>query len=74
MHGRHYGTTSTGKRHRDAAGREVTLANLQLRGRQRIRYEYDFGDRWEHDLRVEARAIGRQGLPGLHRRRACRSA
>ncbi|RWF24039.1 MAG: hypothetical protein EOS64_09135 [Mesorhizobium sp.] len=52
MHGRHYGTTSTGKRHRDAAGREVTLANLQLRGRQRIRYEYDFGDLWEHEIRL----------------------
>jgi hypothetical protein len=48
LHGRRYGTTWTGERHRDAADREVTLADLQLRVHQRIRYEYDFGDLWEH--------------------------
>jgi hypothetical protein len=26
-----------------------------LRVRQRIHYEYDFGDLWEHELRVEAK-------------------
>lgn len=55
MHGRHYGTTRTGERHRDAAGRKMTLADLQLRVRQRILYEYDFGDLWEHEIRVEAK-------------------
>jgi hypothetical protein len=55
LHGRHYGTTWTGERHRDAAGREVTLTDLELRVRQRIRYEYDFGDLWEHEIRVEAK-------------------
>jgi Plasmid pRiA4b ORF-3-like protein len=53
LHGRHYGTMRAGERHRDAAGREVTLADLQLRVRQRIHYEYDFGDLWEHEIRVE---------------------
>jgi hypothetical protein len=38
LHGRHYGTTRTGERHRDVAGKEVPLANLQLRVRQRICY------------------------------------
>jgi len=60
LHGRHYGTTWTGERHRDAAGREVTLAELQLRMRQRIHYEYDFGDMWEHEIRVEAK-LEREG-------------
>lgn len=55
LHGRHYGTTWTGERHRDAAGREVTLTDLELRVRQRICYEYDFGDLWEHEIRVEAK-------------------
>lgn len=55
LHGWHYGTTWTGERHRDVAGREVTLADLELRVRQRIRYEYDFGDLWEHEIRVEAK-------------------
>lgn len=55
LHGRHYGTTWTGERHRDAAGKEIALVDLQLRVRQRILYEYDFGDLWEHEIRVEAR-------------------
>ena len=60
LHGWHYGTTWTGERHRDVAGREVTLADLELRVRQRIRYEYDFGDLWEHEIRVEAK-LEREG-------------
>ncbi len=55
LHGRHDGTTWTGERHRDAV-----LADLQLRVRQRIRYEYDFGDLWEHEIRVEAK-LEREG-------------
>lgn len=55
LHGRRYGTMWTGERHHDATGREVTLADLRLRVRQRILYEYDFGDLWEHEIRVEAR-------------------
>ncbi len=39
------------------SGREVTLADLVLRVRQRIRYEYDFGDLWEHEIRVEAKLL-----------------
>lgn len=55
LHGRRYGTMWTGERHRHADGREVALADLGFRLRQRIVYEYDFGDLWEHDIRVEAR-------------------
>lgn len=54
LHGRNYGTIRTGERHRNAAGREIRLGDLQLRVRQRILYEYDFGDLWEHEIRVEA--------------------
>ncbi|TYR36416.1 plasmid pRiA4b ORF-3 family protein [Mesorhizobium microcysteis] len=53
LHGRRYGTTWTGERHRDATGKEIALVDLQLRVRQRILYEYDFGDLWEHEIRVE---------------------
>ena len=44
----------TGERHRDAERREIRLADLKLRRRQRILYAYDFGDFWEHEIRVEA--------------------
>ncbi|WP_349008341.1 IS1096 element passenger TnpR family protein [Mesorhizobium yinganensis] len=50
----------TGERHRDASGREIMLADHQLRVRQRILYEYDFGDLWEHEIRVEAK-LEREG-------------
>ncbi|MBV9326760.1 MAG: plasmid pRiA4b ORF-3 family protein [Chloroflexi bacterium] len=33
--------------------RRVRVAALGLRVRERFRYEYDFTDLWQHDLRVE---------------------
>ena len=61
LHGRRYGTMWTGERHHHADGREIALADLGLRMRQRILYEYDFGDLWEHDIRVEARLAREAG-------------
>ncbi len=55
LHGRDYSTTRTGERHRDPSGKEVRLADLRLRLGQRIIYEYDFGDMWVHEVRVEAK-------------------
>lgn len=59
VHGRRFGTQWTGKRHHLVEDgkilRELTLADLSLRVRQRMMYEYDFGDFWEHEVRVEAR-------------------
>ena len=46
-HGRCYSTEWTGQRHHVEDGddlREVTLADLSLRLRQKILYEHDFGD------------------------------
>jgi len=33
--------------------RQVTLAALRFRLNERFLYEYDFGDQWEHEVRVE---------------------
>lgn len=58
VHGRYYGTEWTGQRHYVEDGgdlRELTLADLKLRLRRKMVYEYDFGDFWEHELRLEAR-------------------
>ncbi|TYR36418.1 plasmid pRiA4b ORF-3 family protein [Mesorhizobium microcysteis] len=59
LHGREYSSTRTGERHRSPSGDEVRLADLQLRLRQRIVYEYDFGDMWVHEIRVESK-LGRE--------------
>ena len=32
---------------------QVQLADLRLRPRERWSYQYDFGDDWQHDVRVE---------------------
>src|SRR5918996_958881 len=32
---------------------DSTIADLHLRLRERFRYEYDFGDLWQHEIRVE---------------------
>lgn len=32
---------------------ETTLSELELRPRQRFLYNYDFGDYWQHELRLE---------------------
>jgi pRiA4b ORF-3-like protein len=39
---------------------KTPLADV-ARVRSRIRYEYDFGDGWEHDLIVEARVVAEGG-------------
>lgn len=57
VHGRRYGTQWTGQRHYIDGGarRELALADLSLRQRQKFLYEYDFGDFWEHEIRIEGR-------------------
>lgn len=32
---------------------QVTLADFKLRARERFVYEYDMGDFWQHDVRIE---------------------
>ena len=66
LHGRRFGTEWTGQRHHvveddGTSLREVTLADLSLWLRQKIIYEYDFGDFWEHEIRVEAREEAKPG-------------
>ena len=34
-------------------GRDVPLHSFQFRQHERFLYEYDFGDRWEHEVRFE---------------------
>jgi hypothetical protein len=53
IHGKDYGVAHLGGRIFADDPTQVRLANLRLRPRERFGYEYDFGDLWQHDLRVE---------------------
>jgi Plasmid pRiA4b ORF-3-like protein len=48
---RRYGLADRELEHRDE--RKVTLGQLLKRARERIRYTYDFGDDWEHEILLE---------------------
>ena len=37
-----------------AGARQIRLCDLKLRRLERFTYEYDFGDGWLHDIRLEA--------------------
>jgi hypothetical protein len=53
IHGKDYGVTHDGGVCFDDNAEKVRLADFGFRLRQRFLYEYDFGDRWEHDVRLE---------------------
>src|SRR5437764_1253257 len=54
VHGREYAADSRSWSSHDA--RAVRLCDLGLRVGERFVYEYDLGDRWAHDVRVERHA------------------
>ena len=53
VHGKDYGIARLGGVLFADDPTRVRLADLGLRPRERFGYEYDFGDNWQHDLRVE---------------------
>lgn len=53
IHGRDYGTSYEGGIVFGTDPQEVRLDGFKLRAGERFKYEYDFGDFWEHDLRLE---------------------
>ncbi|THF68528.1 plasmid pRiA4b ORF-3 family protein [Deinococcus sp. Arct2-2] len=53
IHGRDYGTSYEGGIMFSTNPQQVRLDGFKLRAGERFRYEYDFGDFWEHDLRLE---------------------
>jgi hypothetical protein len=54
IHGREYGLSREGGVFFDTDARKVRIGDLKLRRMERFTYEYDFGDSWIHDLRIEA--------------------
>jgi Plasmid pRiA4b ORF-3-like protein len=53
IHGRDYGTSYEGGIMFSTNPQEVLLDGFKLRAGERFRDEYDFGDFWEHDLRLK---------------------
>ncbi len=54
IHGKQYGVWHAGGISFSDDPDAVQLIDLQLREREKFRYEYDFTDRWHYQLRVEA--------------------
>jgi Plasmid pRiA4b ORF-3-like protein len=52
IRGREYGLSREGGVFFDS--RKVRIGDLKLRRMERFTYEYDFGDSWVHDIRIEA--------------------
>jgi hypothetical protein len=55
IHGRDYGVNRVGGLWFSHDARTVPLADFQFRSNERFLYEYDFGDGWQHVVRVERR-------------------
>lgn len=53
VHDEEYGPRDPDGAVEDVSSEEVSLAQLGLKPKARIRYEYDFGDNWIHDITVE---------------------
>ncbi len=53
IHGKHYGVSKIGGIWFSDDPEQVRLSDLQFRVKARFLYEYDFGDLWQHEIRVE---------------------
>src|SRR5260370_39237746 len=54
IRGREYGVSREGRMFFETDARKVRIGDLKLRRMERFTYEYDFGDSWIHDIRIEA--------------------
>jgi hypothetical protein len=54
IRGRAYGLSREGGAFFETDARQVRIGDLNLRRLERFIYEYDFGDSWIHDVRIEA--------------------
>jgi len=53
IHGQDYGINRTGGLFFSADARDLHLSQFGFRRNERFLYEYDFGDLWQHEVRVE---------------------
>ena len=55
IHGQDYGVYHDGGIKFSKNADKVRLSDFKFRINERFLYEYDFGDHWQHDVRIEAR-------------------
>ena len=55
IHGRDYGIGKIGGTGFSTDAKQVRLADFRFRINERFVYEYDFGDTWQHEVRIEQR-------------------
>ena len=53
IHGRDFGVYHVGGSVFDENANKIRLADFQFRAGERFLYEYDFGDQWQHQVRLE---------------------
>lgn len=53
IHGKEFGVAHIGGMSFSDDPRMIRLSDFHFRLRERFLYEYDFGDRWEHEIRLE---------------------
>jgi len=53
IRGKRYGVSRVGCTIFSDNARKVQLSDFSFRARERFLYEYDFGDLWQHEVRVE---------------------
>ena len=53
IHGKEYGVAHIGGMSFSDDPRTIKLSDFHFRLRERFLYKYDFGDRWQHEIRLE---------------------
>lgn len=75
IHGQDFGVYQDGGTCFSTHPDQVRLGDFQVRINERFRYEYNFGDGWQHEVCVDAPGIGRRAyLSVLHWRQAADAA
>ena len=54
IHGKRYGVYHPGGISFSDAPKTIRLSDFQWREREKFRYDYDFSDGWQHEIRVES--------------------
>ena len=73
IRGKYYGVSSECSPLFGDDAEDVQLSDFRFRRYERFLYEYDFGDLWQHEIRVEERLAAldpgsKENLSDLHRR------